>query len=184
MFDLTFDVRGDTLPSDHGYGLYSSLINSREQLRHLDWQLGTITGILDGKGLIKLGNQSSLLIRGGLQVANLVADLKSVRVGNCMANLEPPRITPITEQQSLSARIVVIKGAETPQQLSTALLKQSEQLGISGCFVVGDRRKIKIKRFTIVGFEVSANVSSADGLKLQQIGLGGKRKMGCGVFCA
>lgn len=183
MFDLIFSVRGNCLPSDHNYGLYASMVSSRPELRHLDWQLGTITGLPDGKGLIKLGDQSNLLIRGGLEVANLVANLTQVRVGNWVAVLDPPKIIPITEQHDLSARIVVIKGAETPQQLSTALLTQSEQLGISGCFIVGDRRKIKVKRFTVVGFSVLARVEGKSSLTLQKLGLGGKRKMGCGVFC-
>jgi CRISPR-associated protein Cas6 len=46
-----------------------------------------------------------------------------------------------------------------------------------------DRKTIKIKRFTVVGFGLEiSGLSDADSLKLQAVGLGGKHKMGAGIF--
>ncbi|MBE8970222.1 hypothetical protein IQ277_29640 [Nostocales cyanobacterium LEGE 12452] len=42
---------------------------------------------------------------------------------------------------------------------------------------------LKIKRFTVVGFGLEIiNLSNEDSLTLLRYGIGGKRKMGCGVF--
>ncbi|WP_375503896.1 type I-MYXAN CRISPR-associated protein Cas6/Cmx6 [uncultured Nostoc sp.] len=47
------------------------------------------------------------------------------------------------------------------------------------------RRSIKIKRFTVVGFGLEIiNLSDEDSLTLLRYRIGGKRKMGCGVFVA
>ena len=72
----------------------------------------------------------------------------------------------------------------------SAAQRQLAQLGISGHLSIPlnregkpSRKTIKIKQYTVVGFttEVS-NISLEDSLKLQVYGLGGKRRMGCGIF--
>jgi CRISPR-associated protein Cas6 len=47
----------------------------------------------------------------------------------------------------------------------------------------GRRRVVRIKDKTVVGYGVHvAGLNAAESLCLQEHGLGGRRKMGCGVF--
>jgi CRISPR-associated protein Cas6 len=90
----------------------------------------------------------------------------------------------------LRARIVTIKNHQEPESFLAAARLQLEALGIVGDAIVPldvegkpDRKTIKIKTYSVVGFglEVSG-LSEEDSIKLQIFGLGGKRRMGCGVF--
>lgn len=183
MIILRFPVKGDYFPSDHNYGLYASLIHFNEVLRCLDWQLGTITGYPHYNGLIEIGSQSTLSIRCQLEDIAHFIDLKKITVGKWSITLNTPTIYQLEPSLSLRSRIVVIKGAETSQTITRSLLKQSQELGINGSYLIGERKTVKIRRYTVVGFEVMAQVATEkDSLILQEKGLGGKHKMGCGVF--
>lgn len=176
MIDLTFPVFGDCLPSDHNYGLYSALVHNCEQLKEIDWQLGTITGIPGGKGLIKLGNKSKFKIRCAIEHAHLFQPT-NLKIGKWEVSVGIPKAADLTASPDLYSRIVVIKGAETPEQFRQSLIKQ---LPPGTAATIGYRRKLKIKRFTVIGFEVFAHATAPKTLQIQ--GLGGKRKIGCGFF--
>jgi CRISPR-associated protein Cas6 len=85
---------------------------------------------------------------------------------------------------------VVIKGYQEPTAFIEAVSRQLETLEIKGRTVIPfstqgeiERKTIKIKRFTVVGFTLAIfDLSEEDSIKLQIHGLGGKRRMGCGVF--
>lgn len=101
-----------------------------------------------------------------------------------------PQIYLLQPVEYLRSRIVVIKGYEEPESFLQAVQRQIEQLGIQGTASIPinadgkpKRRTIKIKRFTVVGFGLEVmNLSDEDSLTLQMYGIGGKQKMGCGVF--
>lgn len=67
---------------------------------------------------------------------------------------------------------------------------QLNELGIQGTASIPtnvegepDRKAIKIKRYSVVGFGLEvADLSEENSIKLQEDGLGGKRRMGCGIF--
>jgi len=176
MIDLSFPVFGEYLPSDHNYGLYSALVHHCQQLKEIDWQLGTITGIPDGKGLINLGSKSRLKIRCAIEHAHLFQPT-NLKIGKWEITVGTPKATDMTNSPDLYSRIVVIKGAETPEQFRQSLAKQLPPGTVA---TIGERRKLKIKRFTVIGFEVFAHTPDPKTLQIQ--GLGGKRKIGCGFF--
>jgi len=90
----------------------------------------------------------------------------------------------------LRARIVNIKGFQEPEPFLEAIKRQLGELGIQGTVAIPmnaegkpDRKAIKIKQFSVVGFGLEVmDLSEEDSLKLQIHGLGGKRRMGCGIF--
>ena len=67
--EMRWAVMGDRLPADHNYLLYSALVKLRPQLKNVEWQLGTVVGIPDSRGWIRLGGKSHLMVRCNL--ANL-----------------------------------------------------------------------------------------------------------------
>jgi CRISPR-associated protein Cas6 len=185
MIALNFPIKGSYFPSDHNYGTYASLIHFNKDLRCLNWQLGTITGHPQKNGLIKLGSQSSLIIRCGINDIERFIDLTILTVGKWSISLKAPVISQISPDLELSSRIAVIKSAKNRKDMMRSLLRQSQELGINANYIIGERKTIKIKRYTIIGFEIMANCATEkDSLILQENGLGGKRKMGCGVFHA
>lgn len=191
--DLSFSVSGETLPADHGYGLYSALTHWNEAIHALEGlSTQTIAGIPDKQGKIYLTERSRLVIRLPYDQVPIVYGLagKALTIGNHTIHLGIPQIFRLQPTSKLKARIVTIKGYQEPKAFLEAALRQLEDLEIKGTVVIpvneekeAERKTIKIKRFTVVGFKLGVfDLSDEDSLKLQIYGLGGKRRMGCGVF--
>lgn len=190
MIELTFPiVQGEAFPADHGYGLYSALCHWQPHIKDYNWQLGTIPGIPDHNGTIKLADKSRLTIRTNEDDIDTFLELAWQWLTVCNHNilLGSAEITLPSPAPTLSARIVTIKQQDhhcgRPEPFRDAVLLQMGRLGVSGKVEIGDRKTIKIQRFSIVGFAVEiAELSDRSSLLLQANGIGGKRRMGCGVF--
>jgi CRISPR-associated protein Cas6 len=191
--ELSFSIFGQTLPADHGYALYSCISHLCPQLHEQKWLiLQTIMGIPDGKGKIYLTEKSRLRIRVPGDMVPAVYPLagKALTIGKHLIRLGIPQIFVLQPSSRLRSRIVVIKGFQEPEQFLLAAQRQIEALGIQARVWIpmntegeSDRKTIKIKKYTVVGFglEVS-DLSDEDSIRLQIAGCGGKRRMGCGVF--
>ncbi len=89
----------------------------------------------------------------------------------------------------LRSHIVVIRGYEEPNEFLEAAKRQIEKLNIQTDLKLISKKDgtpkpktVQVKQ-TLVGFGIEANnLSEADSILLQEKGLGGKHKMGCGVF--
>lgn len=191
--DLSFRVIGQTLPIDHGYALYAALTHLQDKLHSLDdLSIQTIPGIPDSKGSLYLNNHSRLRIRLPVDKIPLVYLFagKSLTIGKHKIHLEIPQMYLLQAVEKLRSRIVVIKGYEEPDAFLAAAQRQLERLGIKGIASIPtkadgkpERRSIKIHKFTVVGFGLEVtNLSDEDSITLQKYGVGGKQKMGCGVF--
>ncbi len=191
--DLSFQVIGASLPADHGYGLYSALSHWNPEIHNLQGlSIQTITGIPDKQGKIYLTEKSRFRIRLHANQVPFAYGLagQSLTIGTHQIRLGIPQIYELQPAADLKARIVVIKGYQEPEDFLKAALKQLNNLGIQATVVIpidheqkAERKTIKIKRFTIVGYKLGVfGLSNADSIKLQIEGLGGKRRMGCGVF--
>ncbi len=192
--ELVFPVMGQNLPIDHGYQLYSALKYRLKQLK--DWNdisIKTISGKLDRNinHEINLTDRSQLLIRLTAEKVPFVYSFsgKSLTIGKHKIRLGIPEMNFIQPKSKLRSHIVVIRGYEEPKTFLEAAQKQLEELNIKGdvkliASKVGTpkRKTIKVKQ-TLVGFGVEiSNLNQADSIILQEKGLGGKQKMGCGVF--
>jgi CRISPR-associated protein Cas6 len=191
--DLSFSVMGKTLPIDHGYRLYAALTHLQSKLHSLDnLSIQTIPGIPNEDGSLLLNEHSKLRIRLPTDKIPLVYCFagKLITVGKHIVRLGIPEIYLLQPVENLRSRIVVIKGYEEPETFLQAAQRQIEQLGIQRTVSIPinangkpKRRTIKIKRFTVVGFALEVmNLSHEDSLTLQTYGIGGRQKMGCGVF--
>ena len=190
--DLCFPVIGEMLPADHGYGLYSALTHWNESIHALEGlSIQTITGIPDKQGKIYLTERSQFRMRLPHEQIPLVYGLagKALTIGKHTIGLGIPQIYLLQPSANLKARIVVIKAYQEPESFLEAAQRQLTDLGINGLVKIpiiqteSSRKTIKIKRFTVVGFGLEiGDLNDEDSLLLQKIGLGGKRRMGCGVF--
>jgi CRISPR-associated protein Cas6 len=193
--ELSFGITGDTLPAYHGYGLYSAIAHSCPVVHEKDGvSILTITGERDRQGKIYLSKGSQLRIRLPYE-ADVIAQVlplagQALRIGAHSIQLSIPQIFPLQPFDKLRSRIVTIKKFQEPEPFLEAVKRQMDALEIQGnAFVPLDeaglplRKAIKIKKFSVVGFSVVVtDLSDEDSLKLQAHGLGGKHRMGCGVF--
>jgi CRISPR-associated protein Cas6 len=64
-----------------------------------------------------------------------------------------------------------------------AVYRKLDELGVKGEPVVGPRRVVRVGDHTVVGFALAVHELSDEGsVILQEQGLGGRRRMGCGIF--
>jgi CRISPR-associated protein Cas6 len=191
--ELSFGVIGETLPADHGYGLYSAIVHLCPQVHEREGlSILTIAGIPDRKGKIFLTERSHLRIRLPYDCMPMVYHLagKQLSIGSHSIRLRIPQIFTLYPGSRLRARIVTIKNHQEPESFLEAARLQLAALGVVGEVIVPldvegkpARKTIKIKNYSVVGFGVEVSgLSEEDSIKLQISGLGGKHRMGCGVF--
>jgi CRISPR-associated protein Cas6 len=193
--DLNFRIIGEILPADHGYGLYSAIAHLCPTVHEQEGiSIATISGEPDRQGKIYLSKNSQLKIRLPYEADKIAKILplagQTLKIGAHSIQLSIPQIFPLRPFDKLRSRIVTIKKFQDPEPFLDAVKRQMDTLGVQGnAFVPLDetgqpsRKAIKIKTFSVVGFSlVVTNLNDEDSLKLQAHGLGGKHRMGCGIF--
>ncbi|MHC5538770.1 type I-MYXAN CRISPR-associated protein Cas6/Cmx6 [Singulisphaera rosea] len=197
MIDLGFKLEGQTIPLDHGYSLFSALCRIVPHL-HGDKRIGIhpIRGVFAEAGRLKLTEQSLLRIRlPSDEIAPYLALAGSeIDVDGHTLRIGIPRAETLVPAATLASRLVTFRGALTPPQLESSLQREFSrlQIGASATFVPSDRppwvgqpkrRILRIKEKRIVGYAIRVvGLSSEESIRLQEEGLGGRRRMGCGVF--
>lgn len=200
FLEIQFSLRGKTLPADHGYLLYSAVKKNifKGQSLPPNVLLSSIPGVPNREGIIYLKNSSKLRLRCPAQevqtwyrsLQNVVLDIQGHLI-----RLVQPRITLPEPSTVLKARLVTfnlksIDNRELPFYFLESCQKSLTKLDINAqVFIDSDtkgdlaRRAIKIKEKEIVGYGVVVEqLSNDDSLKLQCLGLGGRKHFGCGWF--
>jgi CRISPR-associated protein Cas6 len=190
LVDLWFPVTGRTLPSDHGYALYGALARAVPKLHDADdWALHTLRGESIGPGMIALSRRPYLGLRLPPDRITLVLPLAGRTLdvrGHCLA-VGSPTVMALEPTAALSARIVTIKSFMEPVLFAEAVRRQLAEVDNlkfqDAKVTVGVRKIVTIDGRRVVGFSVRiAGLSNEASLLLQEQGIGGRRKMGCGVF--
>ena len=196
VVDLSFRlVATSPIPADHGYPLYSCLSRILPEIHQRNpLAIHPIRGRLVGDRLMSLIPQSRLAIRTPHeQVPDLIPLAgKVLSLGTTRLQLGSPEVRALVAAPALRSRLVVIKIKEapsaadlTPDLFTAALRRQLATLGVSSeiDLRLGKRRSLRIKGKEVVGYEVMlAQLSPEESLTIQERGLGGRHRMGCGVF--
>ena len=161
-----------------------------------DWNdisIKTISGKLDRykRNEINLTDRSKLLIRLPAEKIPFVYSFsgKFLTIGKHKIRLGIPEMNFLQPKSKMRSHIVVIKNYQEPDTFFKAAQRQLEQLDIQAEIKlianqdgIPKRKTIKVNQ-TVVGFGVEiTNLREEDSLTLLEKGLGGKQKMGCGVF--
>jgi len=190
--NVQFPVEGDKLPADHGYLLYAAISQFKPELHETGW-LGVemISGMPAGDNLIVLPRRAALNLRIPADRFGEVIGLagKRLETGKHAIRLGIPTARPLTPSAKLYSRLVTIRGfMEVPEFLEAAN-RQLAELEITAELELPPedrsrfRRIITVKDKKIVGFSLVAHgLSDEDSIKLQALGIGGRRAMGCGIF--
>ena len=211
FLEIQFALRGQTLPADHGYSLYSALKNIvseeskkiiLENTRIKDFPpeviLSTIPGVPDRQGLIYLNRSSRLRLRCPLEQAQqwyLLFQNQVLNIRGHLIRLVQPRLCLLEPSEVLKSRLVTFKLEkwdihDAPIYFLESCKKALERLEIEAQTFIdsnvdGDLavRSLRIKKKNVMGFGVVVeNLNDEDSLKLQCYGLGGRKHFGCGWF--
>ena len=184
--DLAFRLTGSAVPVDHGYALYAALSRILPEI-HATKDIGVqpIRGVYSGKGTLHLADFSRLILRLPYEQIQAYLKLagKRLAVDDHPLSVGVPEVRTLRPVVRLRARLVTIKGFLQEEEFLAAAKRQLAQLGISGQAHLWTRRTLRVRDQQIVGFEMGVTqLTAEESLTLQEQGLGGRRKMGCGVF--
>lgn len=208
FIDVSFRVMGDRVPLDHGYALYSTLSSLFPELHTAEWlSIHPISGFPLGGKSLQITNASRLRLRipherlvdvmplAGKQLPMAIASSQfAIRLG-------VPEVYMLHPAPILASRCVVIKVSEAEksdrspdrEMFLAAIKSQLTKHRIQGEAWIDNRRDsrghelsrriLHLKGKSIVGYSVRVSELSAEAsLKLQETGLGGRQRMGCGIF--
>jgi len=187
--DVAFAVRGDVIPVDHGYALYAALsrLDAAGSWLHEAEELAIhpIRGVYARSGLLKLNPQSRLRLR--LPAISLPHVLplagKAVEIDGHRLNIGVPQTALLRPAAVVYAQIVTTRNGQDEERFDTEIRHQLDTLGSRGKPTRGKRRVLRVKDKTVVGHSLLVSeLTAEESVRLQEAGLGGRRKMGCGVF--
>ena len=197
--DLMFPAMGTFLPTDHAYALYAALSRLLPPLHdgRLCFGMAPITGPHVGNGRLQIDSRQSRL-RLRLPAADIAHVLplagKALDIAGHRIRLGVPELHALPPTPALIARTVTFKDATDADHLLKAARQQLDKAGIGGQPRVPEhldregrpepiRRVVRVKGVRIVGYSLLVEgLGPEESLKLQEVGLGGRRHLGCGLF--
>jgi len=206
IVDVAFALAGDAVPVDHGYRLYAALCAAVPELHGATWlAVHPLSGTPTDPGTLALRNPASLLLRLPAERIPDVLPLsgRTIEVAGARLTLGAPKVSALVPASSLDARLVILKLTGAPrrenqelgrrsldsgafaERYSAELTRQLAELDIPSMLELCGRRSMTVGGKRIIGYSVRVSaLSAAQSLALQTNGLGGKRRMGCGIFRA
>jgi len=207
VVDVLYRVLGQRLPADHAYLLFSAMTAVLPEI-HGDSTIRVmpVSGALAGDRTLMISPGSRLTLRVESERIAQVLPLagKTLRVGSSSLTVGVPEVKPLCPATDLYSRLVVIKGFTEPEPFLEAVQRQLIGLGIMARASLVEqpavaaanagsshgsrsrflRRTLRIRDKEIVGFAVRVGgLTPAESITLQEKGLGGRGRFGCGVFC-
>ena len=187
--DVGFRVVGGPVPLDHGYLLFGALSNVLGDLHNANWlAVHPLYGLPRPDGMLALPRGRPVLrIRVAMhdvaRLLPLAGQCLDLRGRRCTIGIA--HVSPLIPAPALAARVVTIKGFTEEEPFAGALQRQLAERGVHAAIEIGRRRVVTVAGDRIVGFAVRLrDLTPEDSLRVQGVGLGGRRRMGCGVHGA
>jgi CRISPR-associated endonuclease/helicase Cas3 len=194
--DLSFSISNGIVPLDHGYILYSALSNIIPEI-HFTKTIGVhpFSGKKITNSKLLLTNTSKLKFRCKFDDIKLLSDFSGriIKINDCEFRLGNAVVNILNPSASLFSRKVVITIPNLEKEIKDfdqfiktykqSIVKQLDNLNIKYDLNMLGRQRIYIKDKVILGFSIEVNnLSNSDSIILQENGIGGRHKMGCGIF--
>ncbi len=191
--NITFPLQGNKLPADHAYALYACVTKALPNLHGASWlAVEMISGIPWDKGIIALPRKGAMLhlrIPADKFASVLPLAGKRLDIEGHILCLGIPFARPLTPASSVYARVVTIKNHTEPDTFLEAATRKLAQININATLELPRNGRTRTRRIVtihdkkVVGFSLVAHgLNDEDSIKLQTIGIGGRRTMGCGIF--
>jgi CRISPR-associated protein Cas6 len=184
--DLYFQALGQTLPVDHGFALYGA-ISRRLPFIHEDPDIGLklIRGRYVGDGMLDISPYSELVLRLPINKVGSYLKLagKTLEVMGQKMTIGVPKTKALIPAVALYAQLVTTKNGHDQNRFEAEIKSQMEKMNIQGKPTVEKRRTFQVHGKQVVGYSVLVTeLTAEESIVLQENGLGGRRKMGCGFF--
>jgi len=186
VIDLEFPLKGQAIPVDHGYALYAACCRIVPSL-HSDRSSGIlpVQGGYGGGAHLQLDRRSKLTFRiRADQVGRFLPIAgKKIEVEGYPLAVGVPQLRMLRPTSSLLARTVTIAGFKGEKEFLEALRRQLNSLAPDAGASLLKRRTIRVAGKQVVGFKVLLDgLLAGESLDLQERGIGGRRRFGCGLF--
>jgi CRISPR-associated protein Cas6 len=189
--DLHFPLQGREVPLDHGYPLFAALSHLLEA-PGAPWlhdseaiAIHPIRGHYAGPGRLALAPHSRLTIRlpAGLLPHFLPLAGKAIQLGDERLRIGIPQPAALTPAPNLYAHRVTTKNGQDEARFDDEIARQLAALGVQGRPQRGPRRTFRVKEKRVIAHTLLVTeLTAEESIRLQEAGLGGRRKLGCGVF--
>jgi CRISPR-associated protein Cas6 len=184
--DLCFRIRGKTVPVDHGFDLYSCisrLLPSFHEAQNVGLKL--IRGRYVGDGLLSLQPNSWLVFRlssSGLSpYINLAGNTLDLR--GHLIQIGVPKTRALNPAPALYSHLVTTRNGQDQGRFLTEINRQLSEMGVKAKVRVEDRKTFTIHDKKVVGYSMQLlGLSDEHSIQVQEQGLGGRQKMGCGFL--
>ncbi len=194
IVDLYFHIQGKEIAVDHGYALYGAISHvlepdpqSQDNWLHGAEKIGLlmIRGHYSGQGKLLLNERARFGLRLPVTLIPKALRLagKRLQINGDALRIGVSNTSALVPASTLYAHTVTTRNGEDETRFDAEIRHQLELLEIKGRATRGQRRIITIKGKKVVGYSLLVSeLDAEESIRLQEHGLGGRRKMGCGVF--
>ncbi|WP_162179653.1 type I-MYXAN CRISPR-associated protein Cas6/Cmx6 [Solidesulfovibrio alcoholivorans] len=185
--DLLFSIttRGN-IPVDHAYSLYGALCRVMPTLHeHINILIHPIKGKYTGDGHLSINKSSHIRFRCKEQDVSKWLSLAgmSLSVNGCDLLVGGATAEQLISASVLRSAFVTTRNGHDENRFRQELARQLSDGKVVGETHILARKTMTIKEKKIVGFEVVVSGLDAESsIRLQEHGLGGRKKMGGGFF--
>lgn len=184
--DICFQVMGGSLAVDHGFALHGAMSGILSCF-HEDETTGLklIRGRYIGDGMLNISHSSELILRVPVSRIGQYIQLagKRLRILGESLTVGVPRTKALVPAVALYSHLVTTKNGQDQKRFEDQIAKQMEHINVHGKLTTGKRRTFCIHGRQVVGYSMMVNeLTAEESIALQEHGLGGRRKMGCGFF--
>lgn len=185
--DIHFELEGNLLPRDHGHALFLELSRllpwlAEEELAAVHHIHGAETG---KDNLLILNRRAKLVVRiPASRESDLQTTLtgQTIVVGGFKLAIGKGKSKPLTRHTPLYAHCVTT-GSEDEETFTRDVIRMLDELKITTRFICGRRQSIATAEGMVYGYSLMLNDLPVDqSILVQQRGMGGNRKIGCGIF--
>ncbi|MGB0712566.1 MAG: type I-MYXAN CRISPR-associated protein Cas6/Cmx6 [Gammaproteobacteria bacterium] len=179
------------MPLDHGYALYGAISRLLEgpgkPWLHESHEVGihAIRGRFAGRGVLALTSRSELVIRAPEDWIDRFLPLagQGVEIEGHAIELGFPVTRGLVPTTALYAHRVTTRNGQDEARFDAEIARRLSEEGIRGRPVRGPRRVFRVRDKRVVAHALLiSELDANESLWLQERGLGGRRKLGCGVF--
>ena len=185
MVDVYFDLQGTLIPKDHGFLLFQELS------RLLPWLAGEellgihhIQGADTGHGELVLNRRAKLIVRVPVTRLNDLMSLsgQTIQLGGHALTIGAAKNKPLSRHIPLFAHCVTT-GSDEEAAFAADIMKMLDDLHVDSRFICGKRQIIHTANGEVSGYSLMLHgLPVQHAIRVQQEGLGGNRKLGCGIF--
>ncbi len=170
---------------DHGYALYNELSRLLPWLAHEELAgIHPVHGSDSGTGHLLLNRRTRLVIRIPAKRLEELLGLDGMQIdiaGNTLT-IGSGKSKPLTHHTPLYAHLVTT-GSVDERTFTQDIMRMLDELAIDTRFLPGKQQSLTTADGVITGYSLMLHGLPVEhAIRVQQLGLGNNRKLGCGIF--